>query len=511
MIAKADLKKSSIPEYAGNPLIEGLFDVLEPALFYESISSRKPPSREYILTFPRHVRKQYLDKIPPDFVVPNRRLYNVYELIHTSINSCYSSRNPAKISTKDDLHRNYRDFATQFKENYTSTYSKSSLLIGVPGVGKTTTINVAYSLFTKALQQEFNDESFIQIPIVKIECPKDGSIKDLCENFFIEVDEILGRKKYQIEYCKNRDTASDRVVAMSKLVVAHRIGVLIVDEIQHLSQAKSGGSEMMLNFFLNLDNTLHIPIIIVGTPEALDLFSEKQRLRRRFSAGAAMRFDRLPNDNEWSLIISQLFKYQYTDHLANSSINWNDVFYHHAVGIIDSAIKIFIASQKRAFEIEAECITPEIVSKVVEYGFWLEKDAFQEIREGKSEYHRSRDLFIPNNKENIRKDYHNINIRTILNAFEIPDNFSISLIEQYVLESPHLSDSEIALKIMSAFKKAHSKDETKLLKSGSPPKIKLQTNYIENDLRRCTTDDYEDLYRQLDELGVIVTLDKYMI
>jgi len=45
------------------------------------------------------------------------------------------------------------------------------------------------------------------------------------------------------------------MVKMSTLAHTHGLGLLIIDEIQHLSQAKSGGSEKMLNFFVTLVNT----------------------------------------------------------------------------------------------------------------------------------------------------------------------------------------------------------------------------------------------------------------
>ena len=45
----------------------------------------------------------------------------------------------------------------------------------------------------------------------------------------------------------------------------HCLGLLVIDEIQHLNQAKSGGAEKMLNFFLQLMNTLGLPVVLIGT------------------------------------------------------------------------------------------------------------------------------------------------------------------------------------------------------------------------------------------------------
>ena len=52
----------------------------------------------------------------------------------------------------------------------------------------------------------------------------------------------------------------------------HAIGLLVIDEIQHLSVNKSGGAEKMLNFFVTLVNTVGLPVVMVGTPKARFIF-----------------------------------------------------------------------------------------------------------------------------------------------------------------------------------------------------------------------------------------------
>ncbi len=506
-IYPADLRKPANPSYIGNPLIESLFDQLTAKEFYEILVKRGPLSRDEVLKMEPSIRAQFLDSIRANFLIPNRRLYNVYELIHSSINNSYALRNPLKNSIKSNIQRDYRDFTSLLTDNFEPTFSNSSMIVGISGIGKTTSINIVSALFPPALQHtNIDGESFIQIPIVKIECPKDGSIKDLCRYFFIELDRILGRKKYETEYCRNRDNASDRVVAMSKLVAAHCVGVLIVDEIQHLSKAKSGGHEAMLNFFLNLDNTLHIPIIVVGTPETVDLFSEKQRLRRRFTAGAALRWDRLPNDHEWNTIIKQLFKYQYTEEQADPNVDWASLFYSHALGVIDRAIKIFIASQKLAFKIQAKSITIDIVNKAVNNTLWIDEDIFKSIREGNLNQSRAMDLFLPDEKTDRKENYRLINIQNELLDFKIPENFYFPLIEDFINKNPTDTDTEIAFKIIKEFRQENEKSNT-----NSTKQIKLKPNYLEGDLRKCNTDDPSALHQQLVDLNVIAKLQDYMI
>ena len=60
---------------------------------------------------------------------------------------------------------------------------------------------------------------------------------------------MLGTQ-YTQQIFKSRVTVSKLIALMQSYIVQHGIGVLIVDEIQHLSIAKSQGEEVMLNFLL---------------------------------------------------------------------------------------------------------------------------------------------------------------------------------------------------------------------------------------------------------------------
>ncbi len=496
---------SKNPLYRGNPLIESIFDLMSPEEFYKIILQKGPLSREEVMMYERNTREQLLDQIKTNLLVPNRRLYDTYKLVHSSINKSYSQRNPLEKPISETLQKDYRNLLQQFDYNYKSSSSNSSMIVGPSGIGKTTNVNTSTSFFHPALEHiNSGTEYFIQISYVKIECPKDGSIKDLCAYFFIELDRILGRKKYETEYVKRRDTANDRVLAMGKLVDIHAIGILIIDEIQHLSKIKSGGAKEMLDFFLNLDNTLHIPIVIVGTPETTELFSRNQRLRRRFTSGGAFKWDLLPNDAEWILIIKELFKYQYTDEKAKEDVNWRDLFYYYSQGVIDRAVKIFIEAQKYAFLTNQKAITAEMLEIVVERELWIDKSIFEDIAKGKIDIARSEDLFIEPSKTNKPNNYRLINIQKSLEEFNVPAEFASALIDDYIRINPTESNESIILKILTEFNNYKKEKPSK-------KKEKLEAKIVENDLRNCEVSDSEILHRQLKDIGVIEDLTEFLI
>jgi len=52
---------------------------------------------------------------------------------------------------------------------------------------------------------------------------------------------------------------------MARVAAIHGVGVLVIDEINRLSGSSSGGAASMLSFFVQLTNSLGIPVVLVGT------------------------------------------------------------------------------------------------------------------------------------------------------------------------------------------------------------------------------------------------------
>ena len=102
---------------------------------------------------------------------------------------------------------------------------------------KTTSIEAILSLYPQVILHNRyceNDFSFTQIVWLKLDCPFDGSIKGLYLNFFQAVDDLLGTRYYD-NYAGGRKTVDELLPRMALVASLHSIGVLVIDEIQHLS------------------------------------------------------------------------------------------------------------------------------------------------------------------------------------------------------------------------------------------------------------------------------------
>ena len=88
--------------------------------------------------------------------------------------------------------------------------------------------------------------------------------------------DALGDKDYHKRY-RHRNI-NDALQQMEQVASTFFIGALLIDELQNLHLAKTGGKESMLNFFLHLVNNIGIPVVFSGTNSTISLFSEAMRL-----------------------------------------------------------------------------------------------------------------------------------------------------------------------------------------------------------------------------------------
>ena len=124
------------------------------------------------------------------------------------------------------------------------------------------------SLYPQVIyHSQYDQQAFSRVQVVwlKLDCPFDGSVKGLCLNFFQAVDNLLDTQYYLNYARRGRSTVDEMLPQMARVASIHGLGVLVIDELQHLREARSGGSNKMLNFFVQLVNTIGMPVVLIGT------------------------------------------------------------------------------------------------------------------------------------------------------------------------------------------------------------------------------------------------------
>ena len=372
-MVQATYRNTGVTRYNGNPFIEALPPILDIKGIGDSLRSNIELAADEI-SASGSIRAHCIAGLLADFFQPIAAHVQLQEKLSIMIRSGYVGRNPSNGSLNKQLQNGYErlmsgDLSVYRFENVKST-AQSMSLIGCSGSGKTTTLTKFLSTYPQVIYHpEYNIE---QVVYLKIDCSHNGSLDELCRNFFRALDFALGTT-YEKKYGKKGIGVPTKLAQMTQLSNLHALGVLVIDEIQHLNRAMSGGSENMLNFFVTMVNTIGLPVIFVGTPKAREIFDIDFRSARRAAGFGSIIWNPMAQESvtggksEWQTLTDKLWTMQWlqkrdlclTDEIRNT-------WYELSQGILDVVIKLFVLSQLRAIVTGTERITQKIMRQVYE-------------------------------------------------------------------------------------------------------------------------------------------------
>lgn len=362
----AHYHEHAVDAYKGNPFIEALPPLNE---FVADLGALRGSLRctNDDLHQSGVVRAHSISRIIDDFFQPLSPHILLQERLSLMIRGGYVGRNPSDGSLAKHLQNGYerviRGDLKAYRFGDTRSTAQSLTLIGCSGSGKTTTLTRLLSLYPQVIYHP--DMNLEQVVYLKIDCSHDGSLKEICQNFFRAMDRALETTNYERQYSMRRHSIETLIAAMAQVANAHALGVLIIDEIQHLSRSKSGGSEKMLNFFVTLVNTIGLPVILIGTPRARAIFETDMRSARRVSGLGAIFWDPMPEEAEWEAFTDRLWKLQWLqkrDEILTEEIR--TLWYELSQGVLDIVVKLFVLCQLRAIATGVERITPKLMKQV---------------------------------------------------------------------------------------------------------------------------------------------------
>lgn len=406
----AEYNDTGVPQYDDNPFIEALPPILSVKQAGTNLKGRiiyKPSDRNADAKARMHMVVSLLD----DYFQPLSQHVLLEERISMMIRRGYVGRNLNDGSLNRKLQEGYEliksdgtqpvNFATE------KTTARSMSLIGISGSGKSSSLNRILETYPQVIFHEARN--FIQITYLKIECPSNGDLESLCLNFFSGVDNILG-SDYERRYAKQRLSLPKMLALMRQTANNRAIGVLVIDEIQRLSQVRSGGKEHMLEFFVELVNQVGIPVVLVGTPKARPILELEMQSGRRSSGIGSIYWETIPqkidktgkglvDNSNWIRFTNDLWKYQWLKHADDPLTNEiRDCWFDLSQGVLDIVVKLFVLSQLRAIANKKERITEGIMKSVYEQELKPVQPMLDALRSGNAElivkYSDLRDLDI---------------------------------------------------------------------------------------------------------------------
>lgn len=392
-IIQAWYEKSPVLEYSGNPLIEAMPPILSEDAAGDRMAVTPPmPAEER--TLPKEIRLHCINRLA-HLVQPLPIHLELEAAVSSVLRGGYVGRNPMESSTWRRMHAlAARNSSTTIFNETASTFS----LVGLSGMGKTTALNSVLRLYPQVIRHtRYKERDFIHTQIVwlKLECPYDGSLSGLCRAFFRAADTALGDETHAQYYVYNKNIGN-LIQGMEQVASTYFVGALFIDELQHLRSAKTGGKENMLNFFVNLINSIGIPVVFIGNNSMIDLVSNILRNARRVSGLGLYDFKQpTEDDSSWGLLLDAMWEYQWVKRPAELTEGLRAQIYDLTQGITDFLAKLMILGQRYAIQSGREKLDEHVFRHVSTTKMKLLQPALAALRSNDPERMRLFDDLLP--------------------------------------------------------------------------------------------------------------------
>lgn len=384
---RATYRSQELEEYSNNPFIEALPNIFTEEDVVDRFTSIPPTSAED--KFKAANIRYHIIKRAKNFVQPLPIHITLERRLSALIRRGYLARNPIDKSFLERLKvlNEIRDEASDDRVinermTHVRTTADSIAVIGISGIGKTTAIERLLLMYPQIIKhEEYQGQHFSRTQIVwlKIDCPYDGSLSTLCKSFFKTIDDLLGTRYLEKFGYTNRVTSS-MMLHMTTLASMYGIGVLVIDEIQHLLNSKNE-MEDMLNFFVTLSNTVGIPTVLIGTSKAQQVFSGNFRQARRAASEGALIWDRMLVDSEeWIFFLETLWEFQCLKEETELTEEIRAVFYDECQGITAVAVNLYILAQERALAQGKEKLTIGIIKETAKEDLYMIQPMIKSLR-----------------------------------------------------------------------------------------------------------------------------------
>lgn len=369
-IVTAIYKEQRIKRYQDNPLIAALPPSRNDEAVMESLTLKpdfSPEQRQW----ENHERFNQLLGLT-NFMVPMEYHVKLARILDSLIREGYVGRRPNSkehISIYQEIYRLQMAGETFRQKASTITPQLSNSLVGLSGMGKTTTLK---RYLAQVPQVIFHPQlNFYQIPWLHVEMASDGkSIKGMAAGILQKMDSLLPDCHYYRDYYGTGTVGADTLMrSVARIMNSHLVGLLAVDEVQNLSNSQKG-QQTVLAELVSACNELKVPILFIGTYKAEKVLGLDFRQARRalsYCLGNWNALGRLDEDGlpgEWVDFMTLLWEFQWTRNVVPITEEMLDLFYECTQGVIDLAIKLYVASQARAMVDGSETLTLDLVAKV---------------------------------------------------------------------------------------------------------------------------------------------------
>lgn len=286
-----------------NPLLEGLSPFIPvpkmpAALFHEPLAAI--PWR----TVTPETREQYLEFVSAHFV-PTTRAVDIAVRLQCAILSSLARRNPlapAEQKRINQLALLNVDTAPDLLPALANP-AAGAMLAASTGMGKSTLVKRSLQVIapeqviTHSRSEACGWSKMVQIAYLTLDFPQNGTRGGLVERILAAVDQLVGTD-YSARNHRLRNLDHSLVLVM-KVLSIHRVGLLVLDEMQSDNFDGCQWHREFVLYLLCLLN-LGVPVMLCGQPDAfIRIKRETQTLRRFSTIGNFTLNPVVPDHDEW--------------------------------------------------------------------------------------------------------------------------------------------------------------------------------------------------------------------
>lgn len=387
--------------YAGNPLIETL-DIIKYPSDFEGIIEEKKVLPSDIISYDPFAGQSVISDLE-DAYIPHPNAWHIYKQLTQQIMAGYRKRNPATICGQHYQNKvlvmcqNGQTVELDKFMGSAAGTSRCSLSTGLSGTGKTETLRrILRCIPQKYRHTKVNSQhqSFDQLVWVSFDVTSSNSLKGLASNFYRAVDQAIGTS-YEDEYPEKGLGVDTHINCVRKICARHFIGLVHVDECQHLLKGIGNPNNATLDHLESLFNRIGVPMLTTCTPEGLRLFFDqdlknaKLQSTRRLMSGRVYDFSPMEKDSRFYKTFFDTYLPENVFHkTAVTSQQFRDIIHFNTFGLqaISSHLMrlFFEAVQSKPEFLEGEkCF--DLLDMVYQQHFGATSLAIGELRKNKAQ------------------------------------------------------------------------------------------------------------------------------
>lgn len=230
------------------------------------------------------------------------------------------------------------------------------VITGSTGTGKTSLLDrlTAYLGENVIIHKEINGRPVRQPQVlhVRVQCPPKSSLKSLGIEILGRIDEHLGTRHSRAAKTLSIPNLLDEVCSHCS---NYFVGLVIVDDVQHLSPGNVESQEM-LKFFTGFMERTGIPLVLSGTVRLNSLLASNPSSASKLAAKGRIELKRLEaRSEEWAMLVEAMWLHSITETVQPMPDGLPSELHFYTQGITRILREMMVAIHTRMASLNQPC------------------------------------------------------------------------------------------------------------------------------------------------------------